>query len=107
MAFGWLGQRSRNRREIGVAGISPRCCTVAAQRPQCLPGAFLTLRVLPANYKISVVGLPGLEPGTSSLSEKRSNRLSYRPSMAESPTGPLYNTRGRRTRRSHGEARAD
>jgi hypothetical protein len=25
------------------------------------------------------VGLPGLEPGTSSLSEKRSNRLSYRP----------------------------
>ena len=26
-----------------------------------------------------VVGLPGLEPGTSSLSEKRSNRLSYRP----------------------------
>ena len=26
-----------------------------------------------------LVGLPGLEPGTSSLSEKRSNRLSYRP----------------------------
>ena len=26
-----------------------------------------------------MVGLPGLEPGTSSLSEKRSNRLSYRP----------------------------
>jgi hypothetical protein len=26
-----------------------------------------------------VVGLPGLEPGTSSLSEKRSNLLSYRP----------------------------
>ena len=25
------------------------------------------------------VGLPGLEPGTSSLSAKRSNRLSYRP----------------------------
>jgi hypothetical protein len=25
------------------------------------------------------VGLPGLEPGTSSLSGKRSNRLSYRP----------------------------
>ena len=27
------------------------------------------------------MGLPGLEPGTSSLSEKRSNRLSYRPEM--------------------------
>jgi hypothetical protein len=25
------------------------------------------------------VGLPGLEPGTSSLSVKRSNRLSYSP----------------------------
>jgi hypothetical protein len=25
------------------------------------------------------VGLPGLEPGTSSLSEMRSNHLSYRP----------------------------
>ncbi|VXB87039.1 hypothetical protein MICRO8M_60244 [Microbacterium sp. 8M] len=28
---------------------------------------------------ISSVGLPGLEPGTSSLSVKRSNRLSYSP----------------------------
>jgi hypothetical protein len=26
-----------------------------------------------------LVGLPGLEPGTSSLSGKRSNRLSYNP----------------------------
>ena len=29
-----------------------------------------------------MVGLPGLEPGTSSLSEKRSNHLSYRPTDA-------------------------
>jgi hypothetical protein len=29
------------------------------------------------------VGLPGLEPGTSSLSEKRSNRLSYRPAKCK------------------------
>ena len=28
------------------------------------------------------MGLPGLEPGTSSLSEKRSNHLSYRPTDA-------------------------
>jgi hypothetical protein len=37
------------------------------------------LLICPANCGISGVGLPGLEPGTSSLSEKRSNRLSYRP----------------------------
>jgi hypothetical protein len=29
------------------------------------------------------VGLPGLEPGTSSLSVKRSNRLSYSPSTSK------------------------
>ena len=35
---------------------------------------------LPAKTRLLLlVGLPGLEPGTSSLSEKRSNRLSYRP----------------------------
>jgi hypothetical protein len=36
------------------------------------------------------VGLPGLEPGTSSLSGKRSNRLSYRP--AASTDAPLQIT---------------
>ena len=34
-----------------------------------------------------LVGLPGLEPGTSSLSGKRSNRLSYSPSEAAVPAG--------------------
>ena len=29
------------------------------------------------------VGLPGLEPGTSSLSEMRSNQLSYRPGVKD------------------------
>ena len=37
------------------------------------------------------MGLPGLEPGTSSLSEKRSNRLSYRPET-EVAAGLIYNT---------------
>jgi len=38
------------------------------------------------------VGLPGLEPGTSSLSEKRSNRLSYRPEgLRELAAGLMYN----------------
>jgi hypothetical protein len=44
------------------------------------------------------VGLPGLEPGTSSLSEKRSNRLSYRPET-EVTAGLIYNTEGTVTSR--------
>ena len=32
--------------------------------------------------KRMLVGLPGLEPGTSPLSEARSNQLSYKPNMA-------------------------
>ena len=43
-----------------------------------------------------VVGLRGLEPRTSSLSGKRSNRLSYSPSVAAAPTahdpGPGWST---------------
>ena len=45
------------------------------------------------------VGLPGLEPGTSSLSEKRSNRLSYRPAMLTTIAGIMYNTRAALTSR--------
>ena len=33
----------------------------------------------PARYPIKMVGVPGLEPGTSSLSGTRSNQLSYTP----------------------------
>ena len=45
------------------------------------------------------VGLPGLEPGTSSLSEKRSNRLSYRPvnDTTERTAEIGYNTGARLT----------
>jgi hypothetical protein len=32
---------------------------------------------------VVIVGIPGLEPGTSSLSAKRSNRLSYIPDSAD------------------------
>jgi hypothetical protein len=55
------------------------------------PGPLFMLHVLPVNYEIFRVGLPGLEPGTSSLSEKRSNRLSYRPE-AEVAAGIIYIT---------------
>ena len=33
-----------------------------------------------------MVGLPGLEPGTSSLSVTRSNQLSYKPASGGIPT---------------------
>lgn len=36
----------------------------------------------PCQEPIGSVGVPGLEPGTSSLSAKRSNRLSYTPFLA-------------------------
>ena len=33
-------------------------------------------------YRITLVGVPGIEPGTSSLSGMRSNQLSYTPDTA-------------------------
>ena len=40
---------------------------------------FGTLFLGPGSHKGNLVGVPGFEPGTSSLSEMRSNRLSYTP----------------------------
>jgi hypothetical protein len=61
--------------------------------PRVCPGPLRVLHVLAANCRIFRVGLPGLEPGTSSLSEKRSNRLSYRPKGSrEFAAGLMYNT---------------
>ena len=37
-------------------------------------------------YRITLVGVPGIEPGTSSLSGMRSNQLSYTPDTV--PTSP-------------------
>ena len=45
------------------------------------------------------VGLPGLEPGTSSLSAKRSNRLSYRPFSGGEPEVKRYPTAHSNTNR--------
>ncbi len=47
--------------------------------PGVCPGHIFYPAFSPAKLDFFDVGLPGLEPGTSSLSEKRSNRLSYRP----------------------------
>ena len=41
-------------------------------------------------YRITVVGVPGIEPGTSSLSGMRSNQLSYTPDTA--PSSPARST---------------
>jgi hypothetical protein len=54
-------------------------------------GSLLPFRFVRIGKTVLYVGLPGLEPGTSSLSEKRSNRLSYRPE-AEVAAGIIYNT---------------
>ena len=37
-----------------------------------------------------MVGAPGLEPGTSSLSEKRSNQLSYAPETFQEPSPKAF-----------------
>ena len=44
------------------------------------PGEKITHILRATLYKF-MVGLPGLEPGTSSLSVTRSNQLSYKPSL--------------------------
>ena len=42
--------------------------------------SYIPITVLTLRFKISLmVGLPGLEPGTSRLSVERSSQLSYRP----------------------------
>ncbi len=40
----------------------------------------------PASRAPRLVGVPGIEPGTSSLSGMRSNRLSYTPYVAQDPS---------------------
>ena len=47
-----------------------------------------------------MVGAPGLEPGTSSLSEKRSNQLSYAPADLVEPKGLEPTTSCLQSRRS-------
>ena len=68
------------------------------------PGPPHDFRFVRIGKTVLYVGLPGLEPGTSSLSEKRSNRLSYRPE-AEVAAGIIYITEGILTSRLNtGEA---
>ena len=38
-------------------------------------------------YRITLVGVPGIEPGTSSLSGMRSNQLSYTPDTVPASPG--------------------
>jgi hypothetical protein len=57
---------------------------MVVKKPGLAPGLFLH-SIFYLQNKDFRVGLPGLEPGTSSLSEKRSNRLSYRPEMGSPP----------------------
>src|SRR5215217_7835757 len=94
----WFQSSRRNEIEVSIAGGSPRCCTVAAQRLQSKSGAHLLSCVFLQIDDFLRVGLPGLEPGTSSLSEKRSNRLSYRPEWGFA-AWIIYNKEGALTSR--------
>src|SRR5215216_5133746 len=60
-------RRSRNRMKVSVAGGTLRCCTKA---PECIWSLYYAS---PFTCKLVgfKVGLPGLEPGTSSLSETK------------------------------------
>ena len=46
---------------------------------------------------LQMVGVPGIEPGTSSLSGTRSNRLSYTPDFAEASSDKPLETSSHRT----------
>ena len=65
----------------------PRLCNFQRTIPPCDGSMFLRNQI-PQNrfgperhnrYRIHLVGVPGIEPGTSSLSGMRSNQLSYTP----------------------------
>ena len=60
-------------------GGGPARAEVFTFRPDALPRK--------AEQGTGLVGVPGFEPGTSSLSEKRSNRLSYTPPARQSSLG--------------------
>jgi hypothetical protein len=74
---------------------------VAARLLHKGPGAYPGPSFVPlfaCKTTVLKVGLPGLEPGTSSLSEKRSNRLSYRPEWGFAAR-IIYNKEGTLTSR--------
>jgi hypothetical protein len=70
---------------------------MVVKKPGLAPGFFLH-SIFYLQNKDFRVGLPGLEPGTSSLSEKRSNRLSYRPEWGFA-AWIIYNKEGALTSR--------
>ena len=63
-----------HRRARGSRTTSPRSSRATRARPR--PGCSATSMGCATTRQLNVMGDPGLEPGTSSLSEKRSNRLS-------------------------------
>src|SRR5215211_91062 len=68
---------------------SPCSCTVAVNRPRRTTGAFLILRLLPANNDFSKARSAGLEPATFSVrSQTRSRTGSDREGQGE--TKPCF-----------------
>ena len=89
-----------NRRKTIVLGIRCNSRTMqlsknqsASRRIQVPAGRSLRNRLdleRHTRYRITLVGVPGIEPGTSSLSGMRSNQLSYTPDTVSrtSPAQP-------------------
>jgi hypothetical protein len=91
----WRRRAGGRNAEWKVCG---RSSALLHKGPDTFPGLYTRVAIQVKTNWYSRVGLPGLEPGTSSLSEKRSNRLSYRPE-AEVAAGLIYNTDGTLTSR--------
>jgi hypothetical protein len=51
--------------------VDPSCHQMVVKEPELASGSLRALHVLPAKRRFFNVGLPGLEPGTSSLSGRR------------------------------------
>src|SRR5436305_1741120 len=69
-----------------LVGAAPAIAaqTVAELRYGALGAGWGQRRLLQGN---AIVGLPGIEPGTSALSAQRSNRLSYSPAATRRRSG--------------------
>ena len=65
--------------------LIPRLCSCQRSSP---PGGGKIVFRFPRRRARLLVGVPGIEPGTSSLSGTRSNQLSYTPASGDRPHRP-------------------
>ena len=78
-----LAEDRNLRHLVYVAILFPRLCSCQRAIPPKRGNPFC------AENAAGLVGVPGVEPGTSSLSGTRSNQLSYTPAPPQPPARPL------------------